>query len=101
MLKIMLAQSTKAYQCKNLWKLTSDVKQRKQWSQHNKIQKNKRCETKKRVTGSVTKETPFEMQFYLKHNTVEPRLTPTPLITAIFFGCLAKTAIYFLVKNPR
>ena len=59
MLKIMLVQTTKAYQCKNLWKLTSDVKQRKQWSQHNKTQKNKRCETKKKVTGSFTEENPF------------------------------------------
>ena len=39
------------------------------------------------------------MQFYLKHNTVEPRITATSYITAIFSVCLAKTAIHFLAKK--
>ena len=37
-----------------LVKLTSDVKQRKQRSQNNRTKKNRRCETKKMLTGSKT-----------------------------------------------
>jgi len=44
----------------------------------------------------------FKFFLFVFHCTVEPRLTATSLLRTLFFGCLAKTAIHFLVKKkPR